>query len=142
MPNLRQDGDLILRSPPKVGANADPFARSDRLTSLPCPPPLARHPVHIAEPVILKGGHGLPIAVERISSGSVPTPEAIAAAPEMIGLLRFDRGGLARAAALHPVIRSWGLMQSGEEFAERRKERKHRTFEILQERASRLLRKS
>ena len=32
---LRENGDLILRSPPKVGGAADPFACVDRLTALP-----------------------------------------------------------------------------------------------------------
>ena len=114
---------------------------SGRLTSLPCPSPLARHPVHIAELVHLQGGHGLPIAAERIPAGSVLTPEVIAAAPELIGLLRFERGGwrVQPLCIRHPIL---GLLQSGEELTEARKERKHRTFEILQERASRLLRKS
>ncbi len=138
---LRHDGDLILRTPPKLGGAADPFAMAGRLTSLPCPSPFARHPVHIAEPVHLPGGHGLPIAAERIPAGSALTPEVLAAAPEMIGLLRFERGGwrVQPLCIRHPIL---GLLQSGEELAEARKERKHRTFEILQERASRLLRKS
>jgi hypothetical protein len=138
---LREDGDLILRSPPKVGGAADPFARVDRLTALPDPPPLSRHPVHIAEVVYLKSGHGLPIADERIPEGSVLTPEAIAAAPEVLGLLRFDRGGwrLQPLSIRHPIL---GLVQSGEECAEARRKQKSHALEILQERASRLLRKS
>ena len=138
---LRDNGDLILRSPPKKGAAADPWTAADRLTSLPPPSPLARHPVHIAEVVHLKGGHGLPIAEERMAAGSELTAEAIAASTETIGILRFDRGGwrVQPLCIRHPIM---GLVQSGEGIAEARRKVKHGSLEVLQERASRLLRKS
>jgi hypothetical protein len=138
---LREDGDLILRSPPKVGGDSDPFAHVDRLTELPDPSPVSRHPVHIAELVHLRGGHGLPIADERIPVGSILTPDAIAAATELLGLLRFDRGGwrFQPLCIRHPIL---GLLQGGEEYAEARRKQKYPSLDILKERASRLLRKS
>jgi hypothetical protein len=134
---LREDGDLVLRSPPKVGGPADPFAMVDRLGSLPPPPALARHPVHLAEVVHLGSGHGLPMAAERLPAGTEIRDEH----PEILGLLRFDRGGwrVQPLCLRHPIQ---GLVQLGEDLAEARKKRKHHSLEVLQERASRLLRKS
>ncbi len=137
---LRENGDLILRSPPKVGGDSDPFAHVDRLTALPDPSPVLRHPVHIAELVHLRGGHGLPIADERIPVGSILSPDVIAAAPELLGLLRFDRGGwrLQPLCIRHSIL---GLLQGGEEYAEARRKQKNPALDILKERSSRLLRK-
>jgi hypothetical protein len=134
---LREDGDLVLRSPPKLGGSADPFAMVDRLGALPPPPALARHPVHLAEVVHLRSGHGLPMASERLPAGTEIHDEP----PELLGLLRFDRGGwrVQPLCLRHPIL---GLVQVGEELAEARKKRKHHALDVLQERASRLLRKS
>jgi hypothetical protein len=110
------------------------------MTSLSPPPALARHPVHIAEVVHLTAGHGLPVAVERIPEESMLTPESIATAPEVIGLLRFDRGGW----RVQPLClrQKRGFVQAGEELARARSKLKHQSLEVLQERAGRLLRKS
>jgi hypothetical protein len=135
---LRADGDLIFRSPPAVGGPADPFAVADRLTPLPCPPPLLRHPVHIAEPVLLPGDHGLPLALERLPGGTELTEEAVVEAPELLGLLRFDRGGW-RVQPLC-VRAKKGYLMSGEDLAGARRKLKHRSLEILKERSGRLLR--
>jgi hypothetical protein len=134
---LREDGDLVLRSPPKVGGPADPFGMADRLGSLPPPPALARHPVHLAEVVHLERGHGLPMATERLPARTEINVEP----PELLGLLRFDRGGwrIQPLCVRHPIM---GLVQVGDELAEARKARKHHSLEVLQERAGRLLRKS
>src|SRR5262249_42211090 len=72
---LRADGDLVLNAPPRAGDAADPFAVADRLTPLPSPPALLRHPVHIAEPVRLPGDHGLALAMERLPDGTELTAE-------------------------------------------------------------------
>ncbi len=138
---LRDNGDLILRSAPKKGAAANPWAAADRLTSMPPPSPLTRHPVQIAEVVHLKGAHGLPIAEERVAAESELTAEAIAASTETIAILRFDRGEwrVQPICIRHPII---GQIQSGEGIAEARRKLKQSSLEVLQERASRLLRKS
>ena len=76
-----------------------------------------------------------------MAAGSELTAEAIAASTETIGLLRFDRGGwrVQPLCIRHPIM---GLVQSGEGIAEARRKVKHGSLEVLQERASRLLRKS
>jgi hypothetical protein len=134
---LREDGDLVLRSPPKVGGGADPFSITDRVGSLPPLPALARHPVHIAEVIHLESGHSLPMAIERIPPGT----EMIDEPTELLGLLRFDRGGwrVQPLCIQHPIR---GLVQIGEGLADARKKLKHRSLEVLRERASRLLRES
>ena len=136
---LREDGDLILRSSPKLGDEVDPFESVGRATSLPDPPAIARHPVYIAEVVRLEAGHGLPMAEERMPRGS-PLVAAAPEATELIALLRFDRGGW----RYQPLcIRRWGaLMIEGEGVAPARKKLKRRTVDVLKERAGKLLRKS
>jgi hypothetical protein len=138
---LREDGDLIFRSPPRVDGAGDPLALAGRLTSLPPPPALARHPVHIAEVVHLQNGHDLPLAVERIPPWSELNADTAVDAPELIGLLRFDRGGW-RVQPLCIRHQKRGLVQTGQELAGARKKLKHQSLEVLQERASRLLRRS
>jgi hypothetical protein len=137
---LREDGDLVLRSPPGPGETASPFDVIDRATALPDPPALARHPVHIAEVVLLEAGHGLAPATERIARGGPVTAEAAMAVPEQIALLRFDRGGW----RFQPLcLRCDGrIVMAGEELAAARRKLKHRSVDVLKERASRLLRKS
>jgi hypothetical protein len=135
---LRADGDLILRAPPRVGEPADPFAAAGRLTALPCPGPLLRHPVHIAEPVCLPGGHGLPLALERLAGGTELTEDIVSDAPELLGLLRFDRGGW-RVQPLCVRMKK-GFVMSGQGLAGARRKLKHRSLEVLKERAGRLLR--
>jgi hypothetical protein len=135
---LRSDGDLILRAPPKVGSPANPFAAADRLTALPAPPALFRHPVHIAEPVRLPGDHGLPLAVERLPGDSDLGERTADGSSELIGLLRFDRGGW----RIQPLCVRDGkrLRMSGDDVAGLRRKLKHRSLETLKERAGRLLR--
>jgi hypothetical protein len=135
---LRSDGDLILRSAPALGGAADPFAIAGKLTSLPCPSALFRHPVHIAEPVCLAAGHGLPLATERLPGETELDEKALGEAAELLGLLRFDRGGW-RVQPLC-VRKKKGFVISGEDLAGARRKLKHRSFEVLKERSGRLLR--
>lgn len=135
---LRADGDLILRTPPKVGGPADPFALADRLTALPDPPALTRHPAHIAEPVHVAGGHGLPLAMERMAAGTELSEDAVSAAPELLGLLRFDRGGWRLQPLCMRVKKTFVI--SGEDLAGVRRKLKNKSLEVLKERAGRLLR--
>jgi hypothetical protein len=135
---LRSDGDLILRAPPAVVGSADPFAVAGRLTALPLPPALARHPVHIAEPVLLPGDHGLPLARERLPAGTELTEDAVSDASELLGLLRFDRGGW-RVQPLCVRVKK-NVVMSGEDLAGARRKLKRRSLDVLKERAGRLLR--
>lgn len=134
---LRSDCDLVLRTPPELGGRADPFAAAEALGSLPCPS-RARHPVHIAEPVLLAGEHGLPLALERLARESEVSQSLAEPASELIGLLRFDRGGW-RVQPLC-VRQGKGFVMSGEDLATVRKKQKTRTLEVLRERSARLLR--
>jgi len=135
---LREDGSLILRSAPKVGPASDPFAAAKGLTSLPTPPPLLRHPVHLAEPVHLTERTDLPLAVERLSDAPDLAKAVEEGASEMVGLLRFDRGGW-RIQPLCARTKK-GFLMNGEGIATARKKVKERPLDVLQERAGRLLR--
>ncbi len=135
---LRSNGDLIPRSSPELGGKSDPFAVADRLTSLPSPPALLRHPVHLAEVVRLPGDHGLPLALERLPTNSELTAGAVADASDLIGLLRFDQGGWRVQPLCIRDKKSFHM--SGESLAGLRKKLKDRPLEILKERAGRLLR--
>jgi len=135
---LREDGSLILRSAPKVGPASDPFAAAKGLTSLPTPPPLLRHPVHLAEPVHLTERADLPLAVERLSDAPDLAKAVEEGASELVGLLRFDRGGW-RIQPLCARTKK-GFLMNGEGIATARKKVKERPLDVLQERAGRLLR--
>ncbi|MEV5767618.1 hypothetical protein AB0L34_24050 [Micromonospora sp. NPDC052213] len=94
----------------RLGEAADPFATARVL--LPAavaaaPAPLDRHPVGIAEPVLLEGytvrdddgaltveldGHPLAVAVDRLPSCGPLTPALIAASSACLGLVRWDDG--------------------------------------------------
>lgn len=135
---LRADGDLILRAPPKVDGPADPFAAAGRLTSLPAPSPLMRHPVHIAEPVRLPGHHGLPLELERLTEGTELIESVVQEATELLGLLRVDRGGWRVQPLCVRFKKNW--LMSGEGLAGVRRKLKQHPLEVLKERAGRLLR--
>jgi len=103
-------GDLVWNEErAKVGAPADPFttARIQLASALaPAVPALDRHPVQIAEPVLMEGykvkrgedlsvivdGVSLPIAVDRLPSCGPLTPQLVDASSACIGLLRWDSG--------------------------------------------------
>jgi hypothetical protein len=104
-------GDLLWRDDrARPGEAADPFATARVL--LPAAvaaasAPLDRHPVGIAEPVLLEGyavrdddgplaveldGHRLAVAVDRLPSCGPLTPDLVAASSACLGLLRWDDG--------------------------------------------------
>jgi hypothetical protein len=100
-------GDLIWRDDQAtVGEPADSFATARlRLTDAiaPAVPPLHRHPVRIAEPVLLEGytmdgdtldldGNTLAVDLDRLPASGPLTPELVAASSACIGLLRWDDG--------------------------------------------------
>ncbi len=104
-------GDLLWREEcARAGAPADPFstARVQLATASAAPvPPLTRHPVAIAEPVLIDGyavlaeadeltlnsaGQHLVVDVERLPSAGPLTAELVASSSALLGLLRWDAG--------------------------------------------------
>jgi hypothetical protein len=97
----REDG-VALAEP------VDPFATARvqlRGAAAPAVPPLDRHPVRIAEPVLLEGyraepdgsavqldGHTLPVALDRLPSCGPLTPALVAGSSACLGLVRWDGG--------------------------------------------------
>ena len=109
---LLPGGDLIWDDArARAGEPADPFVTARvRLAAATAPPvpPLERHPVRIAEPVLVEGykakagdggslvldlGQGaLPVAVDRLPACGPLTPQAVKRSTACIGLLRWDAG--------------------------------------------------
>ncbi|SDF99907.1 hypothetical protein SAMN05421505_10153 [Sinosporangium album] len=100
-------GDLLWRDDhARLGEAADPFttARVALGTAVAPPvPPLDRHPVRIAEPVLVEGyttdghtfdlgGNALAVDLDRLPSCGPLTPELVAASSACLGLLRWDGG--------------------------------------------------
>ncbi|KAB8195937.1 hypothetical protein FH608_010675 [Nonomuraea phyllanthi] len=104
---LLPGGDLVWHDDrASAGEEADPFATARvQLAEAEAPPvpPLDRHPVRIAEPVLLEGytidgetlglgGHSLPLALDRLPSCGPLTPQLVSASTACIGLMRWDGG--------------------------------------------------
>ncbi|HKI31204.1 MAG TPA: hypothetical protein VKA46_05015 [Gemmataceae bacterium] len=157
---LLPTGDLLMDGKVKVkGADASLDAARKWLApgaapALPSVAALDRHPVQIAEPILLEGykpnkegtaldlgdGVSLRVATERISGTSELQAEHVAGSTMLLGLLRFDGG----AWAVQPlaVAGPKGSIFTGMGAAEPPKTGKKKpTLVILKERASRLLRK-
>jgi hypothetical protein len=111
---LLDSGDLLWRDDQaRAGEPADPFATARvRLAAAPAPPvpPLDRHPVRIAEPVLVEGysaavsgrgaavtldlgGNALAVDVDRLPTCGPLTVELVAASSACLGLIRWDGGG-------------------------------------------------
>ncbi|MEE6263120.1 hypothetical protein [Plantactinospora sonchi] len=109
---LLPGGDLVWRDEQaRPGEPVDPFATARlRLAEALAPPvpPLERHPVRIAEPVLLEGyqisvrddgelvldlgGAGLPLDVARLPTCGPLTPELVRASSACLGLVRWEDG--------------------------------------------------
>ncbi len=104
---LPAGGDLLWQDDrADAGEPVDPFATARlRLTGAlaPAVAPLDRHPVRIAEPVLVEGyamdgdtltldGHALAVDVGRLPSCGPLTPALVAASSACIGLVRWDGG--------------------------------------------------
>lgn len=103
---LLDSGDLVwAEDRARPGEPVDPFAvaRVQLGNALaPAVPPLDRHPVRIAEPVLMEGyavaaeptpafeidGHRIPVATDRLPTCGPIRPELVAASSACIGLLR------------------------------------------------------
>ncbi|WP_433730086.1 hypothetical protein ACQP2Y_19145 [Actinoplanes sp. CA-051413] len=162
---LTPGGDLIwheARAAP--GEPADPFATARvRLGAAiaSSAPPLDRHPVAIAEPVLLEGyrataesfdlgGTTLAVDVSRLPAAGPLTPALVAASTACLGLLRWDGGRWSvqplavqavigkKAVAVHTG--DWALGPT-EAKAAKAEAAAGTAVDVLRERAGRLLRK-
>ncbi|MDT0268490.1 hypothetical protein RM844_19580 [Streptomyces sp. DSM 44915] len=80
-------------------------------------PPLRRHPVQLAEPVLLEGyrvkdgaltldGHVLPLELDQLPAGGPLTPQLVKASTACLGLLRWEAGGWSlRPLGVRAVVR-------------------------------------
>lgn len=105
---LTADGDLLWdEERAKAGEPADPFATARvRLPDAEAPAvaPLDRHPVRIAEPVLVEGykakrdgtfdlgGAAIDVDADRLPPSGPLTPQLVNASTACIGLLRWDAG--------------------------------------------------
>jgi hypothetical protein len=162
MPRL-PTGDLLWNGNGEVGGKynlikrASQFAVNAKTTALPCLlHPCDRHPIQLAEPIFLENyqvkdqddrlrlswpdGEELPIAMERLSTLSEVNGEAIGSSTQLFGLLRFDAGQWSVQPLTVAIKKK--LVFTGQKAAKICKSPpKTSTVNILQERASRLLRK-
>ncbi|MGI5227293.1 hypothetical protein [Actinoallomurus sp. CA-142502] len=104
---LAASGDLIWHDDRAALAEpADPFVTARVLlpeAAFPAVPPLERHPVRIAEPVLVEGhrtgdgaveldGHTLALDLDRLPGLGPLTPAMVTAAEACVGLVRWDGG--------------------------------------------------
>ena len=162
-------GDLHWRDAQvTLGPPADPFATARvqlAAAVAPSTAPLERHPVAIAEPVLVEGytvtsgpsggltleagDQGLPVDTGRLSSCGPLTPAVVAASSACIGLLRWDDGwrlqplavlgtGRRRGVAVHAG--DWAMGPTDPKVA-KAVAKLGDPVAVLRERAGRLLRK-
>ncbi|MEV5705870.1 hypothetical protein [Actinoallomurus sp. NPDC052274] len=158
-------GDLIWRDDQAtLGEPADPFATARlRLTDAlaPAVPPLERHPVRIAEPVLLEGytidgdalaldEHSLTVDLERLPSCGPLTPELVAASSACIGLVRWEAGRWTlQPLAVRATVKRKAVAAHGGDWAlgptdpkvVKAEARAGDAVAVLRERAGRLLRR-
>ncbi|MBL7496208.1 hypothetical protein I6A84_43205 [Frankia sp. CNm7] len=171
---LLPGGDLVWREDGvRLGEAADPFVTARVLlagAAAPAAVPLDRHPVRIAEPVLLEGyatsvdeGHalafdlgGIPLGVDvgpadnPAASHGPLTAELLAASSACLGLLRWDDGAWRlRPLAAQAVVRrkavtahagDWALGVTDPKIA-KVLAKQGDSVAVLRERAGRLLRK-
>lgn len=104
---LLPGGDLVWHDDrARAGEEADPFTTARVLlgaAQAPPVPPLDRHPVRIAEPVLVEGytingdslelgGNALALDLDRLPACTPLTAELVAASSACLGLLRWDGG--------------------------------------------------
>ncbi|MEV6108285.1 hypothetical protein AB0M28_26775 [Streptomyces sp. NPDC051940] len=162
---LLAGGDLLWRDDAATaGEPADPFAvaRVQLAGALAPPvPPLERHPVRIAEPVLVEGyatdgrsleldGRTLEFDLERLPACGPLTPQLVAASTACLGLLRQDGGRwLLQPLAVRATVRRKPAEAHNGDWAQgvtdpraaKAEARNGDAVEVLRERAGRLLRK-
>ena len=164
--SLTAGGDLLWdEERAEAGAPADPFATARvRLPAAEAAPvaPLDRHPVRIAEPVLVEGykaerdgtfdlgGEILPVDLDRLPTGGPLTPQLVTASTVCIGLLRWDGGRWAlQPLAVQSIVKKQPVEAHNGDWAQgptdpkvvRSLARSGDPVAVLTERAGRLLRK-
>jgi hypothetical protein len=163
---LLGSGDLVWHDDrATAGEPADPFATARIQLGgalAPAVPPLDRHPVRIAEPVLVEGytvtrngelnldGKQLAVDLERLPSCGPLTPQLVRASDSCIGLVRWDGGQwLLQPLAVQATVKKspviahngdWALGATDPKVA-KAEARNGDPVALLQERAGRLLRK-
>ncbi|TDC88269.1 hypothetical protein E1285_18630 [Actinomadura sp. 7K507] len=147
----------------KAGDSADPFAAARVQLGealAPATPPLDRHPVRIAEPVLLEGyavsgtaleldGQTLEIDLERLPASGPLTPKIVAASSACIGLVRWDGRWTVQPLAVQATVKKkpveahngdWSLGPTDPKVV-KAEARAGDAVAVLRERAGRLLRR-
>ncbi|HEX4816584.1 MAG TPA: hypothetical protein VFV66_27905 [Nonomuraea sp.] len=162
---LLPGGDLVWHDDlARAGALADPFAtaRVQLGAAVAAPvPPLDRHPVRIAEPVLVEGytvegdrlhlgGNALTLDLDRLPAATPLTPELVAASSACLGLVRWDGGrwllqplGVRATVKKKPVdvhTGDWAMGPTDPKVV-KAEARNGDVVAVLRERAGRLLRK-
>ncbi|GAA3533481.1 hypothetical protein GCM10022419_010910 [Nonomuraea rosea] len=162
---LLAGGDLVWHDDrARAGEEADPFATARvGLAAAAAPPvaPLDRHPVRIAEPVLVEGykidgatltlgGSSLALDLDRLPACGPLTPELVAASSACVGLLRWDGGRwLLQPLAVQATVKKkpvaahngdWALGPTDPKVV-KAEAKAGDVVAVLRERAGRLLRK-
>ncbi|MBF8190982.1 hypothetical protein ITP53_35805 [Nonomuraea sp. K274] len=162
---LLPGGDLVWHDDrARAGEAADPFATARvQLGAALAPPvpPLDRHPVRIAEPVLVEGyeidgatldlgGNTLALDLDRLPAVGPLTPELVAASSACLGLMRWDGGRwLLQPIAVRATVKKKPVMVHNGDWAMgptdpkvvKAEARSGDVVAVLRERAGRLLRK-
>ncbi|MEO3868569.1 hypothetical protein ABGB18_07050 [Nonomuraea sp. B12E4] len=161
---LLPGGDLVWHDDrATAGEEADPFATARvRLAAAVAPstPPLDRHPVRIAEPVLIEGykidgrtldlgGNTLTVDLDRLPAGGPLTPELVAASSACLGLMRWDGEWSLQPLAVQATVKKkpvtahngdWALGPTDPKVV-KALAKSGDAVAVLRERAGRLLRK-
>lgn len=151
---LLPSGDLVWLDDRAAATaeTADPFATARVLLSqavAPAVAPLERHPVRIAEPVLIEGD-SIDLDLERLPTCGPLTPQLFKSALSCLGLVRWDAGRwLVQPIAVQALVKKqpvtvhngqWALGHPDPKVA-KASSGAGDTVAILRERAGRLLRK-